>query len=46
MQWYECWHSEGVAPQFTKLPLFSLEEMGGYCHIIGMLNFNIHYMYI
>ncbi len=46
MQWYECWHSEGVAPQFTKLPLFSLEEMGGYCHIIGMLNYNIHYMYI
>ncbi len=23
MQWYECWHSEGVAPQFTKPPLFS-----------------------
>ncbi len=38
MQWYECWHSEGVAPQFTKPPLFSLEEMGGYYYTIGMLN--------
>ena len=37
MQWYECWHSEGVAPQFTKPPLFSLEEMGGYYYTIGML---------
>ncbi len=38
MQWYECWHSEGVAPQFTKPPFFLLEETGGYCYIIGMLN--------
>ena len=30
MQWYECWHSEGVAPQFTKPPFFPLEEKGGY----------------
>ncbi len=37
MQWYECWHSEGVAPQFTKPPFFPLEETGGYCYIIGML---------
>ncbi len=35
MQWYECWHSEGVAP---KPPLFSLEEMGGYYYTIGMLS--------
>ncbi len=37
MQWYECWHSEGVAPQFTKPLLFSLKEMGGYYYTIGML---------
>ncbi len=41
MQWYECWHSEGVAPQFTKPPLFSLEEMGGYYYTIGMLTYLI-----
>ncbi len=43
MQWYECWHSEGVAPQFTKPPFFPLEETGGYCYIIGMLTcFNLN----
>ncbi len=24
MQWYECWHNEGVAPQYTKPPFFPL----------------------
>ena len=31
------WPSEGVAPQFTNPSFFPLEEMAGYCYIIGML---------